>query len=219
MNQPRSSRLLVAALIGLVLLFLLALGGWLAYRAGRPKTVAGSAGTTAPTPKIHVGVVFSRHTAEADNSGHGPVGWERMYRICTELRAPDIEVRPIVDPGTGQDQDAIDACRMFFGPGASPIDGGDDTTLGALDVIVASHVTHLAQPQVDSIERAVRGGTGFLMRMFFCQYEPGSRRPRCAGCSASQPRVIRDISHFTSPTASSSASIRCSESSRGRARI
>ncbi|MFT3785863.1 MAG: sigma-70 family RNA polymerase sigma factor [Tepidisphaeraceae bacterium] len=132
--------------------------------------------------KPRVGILISKTNAETIIDV-GPVGYDRMTRIISEVRDDRFELVAIVDAGTADDPAVREACAKTL-PGASLVDGSDAEQVAALDVIIASHITRMPASSLDSVDRAVRGGTGLYVRMFIGPGNLGADDRRVAHLNA-----------------------------------
>jgi hypothetical protein len=169
-----SRPLLISAIAALLLVALLWAG--LAARLGhvsptlaQPLTRTGS---TAPTtaPLIRVGYYLSHQSAVSiDWTTRQPYGYST--RLLQDLRDPSFDVIPVIEPGTQQIGDLPGVLATSF-PGKRPMNVQDPAALATLDVLVAG-APNVPEEALTSIEAAVTGGMGLMVRSLFAVDAPG----------------------------------------------
>jgi hypothetical protein len=111
--------------------------------------------------RIKVGVSVSAWTAESISPSNKPWGYPVQTRIAAELRAPDIELFAIIEPGSADKPDQIAALKAAYSDRPA-IDGSNVDALRQLDVIVA-HEFWMVQPEMlAAFDKAVEGGVPLL---------------------------------------------------------
>jgi RNA polymerase sigma factor (sigma-70 family) len=130
--------------------------------------VATSPTTATVTTPIKVGVIVTAHTSEPRYGAHG------NEAIAKQLKDPSIELYAIIDPGSEDENDVVEAINQYF-PKGRKIIGDDPKQLAKLDVIVASRAWYMQPEVLDAIEEAVNGGVGFLYQSQVGFQNPGFR--------------------------------------------
>jgi hypothetical protein len=112
---------------------------------------------------IRVGLYISLATAieRAHGQPNHPVS--NQTKILNELRASDLEIDPVIEPGSQSDALLAEKLTALF-PGKTPADVTDVAALRKFDVIVACRVCFPISEALPAIESAVRGGTGLMVR-------------------------------------------------------
>jgi len=110
---------------------------------------------------IRVGVSVSKLTAETDSPSGKPWGYQGQTRIVSEISTPDIEIIPIIEPGSAANEAQVAELKRFF-PGKEPIDAGDVAALRRLNVIVANAYWMMPADVLKPYEEAVGGGVNLL---------------------------------------------------------
>ncbi|MDB5324669.1 MAG: hypothetical protein JWM57_238, partial [Phycisphaerales bacterium] len=124
--------------------------------------------------KIRVGLIVSKLTADEHQSDTSAKTWgyQRNTRSIPELRSPDIEIVPIIEPGSEGDPELLAVLSNSF-PDQPYILGDQVDDLDHLDVIVAAFVLYVPQSELDAIDAAVKHGRGLIIRQFMGLRSPG----------------------------------------------
>jgi RNA polymerase sigma factor (sigma-70 family) len=155
---------LFAKKIAAIAATLLLVGGiWFGIQLAQGLVMAqnGPASQPAAGKPIKVGVTVSAWTAETNSPSGKPWGYTVQTRIAAELRAPDIELYPIIEPGSQDKVEQIAALKAAY-PNRPVIDGGDPDALKQLDVIVAHEDWMVPDEVLAAFDKAVDGGVSLL---------------------------------------------------------
>jgi RNA polymerase sigma factor (sigma-70 family) len=154
----------IALAAGALLLVLLVGGGWYAHHLSSAAPASDLAtGDAAPAPaarRLKVGVVVSTHAAAELLSGR-PRGYNVQIRIAPDLDAPDIDLTPIIESGSENDEGLKVQIEHFFRDN-KPILDSDAAGLRSLDVIVAAEVWAPAESLLAALDSAVADGVPFF---------------------------------------------------------
>jgi RNA polymerase sigma factor (sigma-70 family) len=165
----------------------------------QPLSVAAAPATARPVRAIRVGVYMSRNTSQTLTARDERAGKARPvdadFRILRELKAPDVELIPLVEPGGDADPAFAAALERNF-PGKRPQLVTDVEVLRHCNVIVAAAVCFPTPEALSAIEDAVGCGTGLVIRQclggdHFGYANPTVRRLRLVGDC--EPDAIRPV--------------------------
>ncbi len=130
-------------------------------RAAEPETKqTAQAEATAEVP-VKVGVLVSNYTATGESWTGQPYGYAHAG-IAQKLRHPSVELFPIIEPDTQEDENQKKVLEKHF-KGTPPLLATDDKALRRLDVIVLNQSWNLHEDVVDAIHGAVSDGVGLLV--------------------------------------------------------
>ena len=165
-----ASLLIVATIAGV---------GIYAYHVTTLRSAVASARAAAPAsaaaePPVKVGVYVSVATERRDLAGRA----RDQFRILDELHAinANLELYPLVESDNDHDQRMANQVKFYF-PDRKPIDVCHPDEIGKMDVIVAASVHYAPVDAMDSIEKAVRSGTGLVVRQCLGGDDNGYARP------------------------------------------
>lgn len=158
---------IVAILIVVIALAVLAL-----YEpAAKPDT------TAAPKPRIKVGFLLSSFSAHGRNFGK-PLGFWPLDHVIPSLVERDIELFPIIEPGTENINDIPEVLQQWF-PRQTVLDGSKPEQLQDLDVIITFMASAMKAEVLDAIERVASDGVGLIIYSDTGGFSPG-RTPQIA---------------------------------------
>ncbi len=159
----------------LAILLLLA-GSLFFFNSSKNPTDSLSASTTSTAPsiplqadmKIKVGVLFSEFTATGPTWIDAPYGhWWPAKIVREELRDRQLDLYPIIDPGSAKTNQIPEMCSRYF-PGKSPIECNDPVAMSQMQVFVATGQANLTPEMIAGLTKAVKDdGKGLIIRMFF----------------------------------------------------
>jgi RNA polymerase sigma factor (sigma-70 family) len=157
--------------VSTVTAMLLVLGSVLFASRGGDTGITGASTDTGPLGPIRVGVYISATTAVPAPPERN--AWYQQFRVMEELRdVADLTLIPIIEPGYDQQPQQKRLLRYYFAD--TPLIYATDTAaMQKLDVIVASAAHEIPVAALQSIEAAVREGTGLYIRGCLGGCSPG----------------------------------------------
>jgi hypothetical protein len=142
-----------------------------------PATRASLAGQTSPftfspapaansRPALRVGLYISSNTEFTKSHGSPKHSFKNQTAILQELRGADeMDVTPLIEPGSDQKDPALVKELALDFPGKTPLNVEDTESLRRnFDVLIACRACYATEPAMASIESAVRGGAGLVVR-------------------------------------------------------
>ncbi len=146
-----------------------------------PPASISTAAIADPPPRtgtIRVGLLLSEFTAAGPHESDEPYALKDGY--LDTFRAlrddPDIQVVPVIEPGTQDATDLAAALHAGF-RGIAPIDASQKDQLLSLDVIACQRIWNESPQIVAGIDSAVRAGKGLLILSGFALQNPGIGTP------------------------------------------
>ncbi len=140
---------------------------------------------TLSPPRLKVGVIVSKSTATGFTWVNAPYGYVHAA-IASPLQRKEIDLYPIIEPGTGDDPEVARVCRNIS-PNNKPLDGSKAGQLKTLDVIVSHRASNMRGEVLDAMIEAIRGGVGFLSSSTFGVVTPGYEDPRVGALLLGRP--------------------------------
>jgi RNA polymerase sigma factor (sigma-70 family) len=114
---------------------------------------------------IKVGVLLSYFTATGPHWTVPPYGWGQQTSTIPMLKDRSIELIPVIEPGTAQDDPLPTLLARYF-LGKTPLDASKADQLRTLDVLVTIGTADIRDDVVSAIDDAVSHGTGLLKGWF-----------------------------------------------------
>jgi len=200
-----------AKVMALAAMFAIALAGsliWFALaqvRAAEPlKPGAIPASTASP---IKVGVIVTENTSQPEYGAHG------NEAIAAKLKDPAIDLYAIIDPGSADAPDVVEAMKQNFPPGHVII-GDNAQQLSKLNVIVACRAWTMRDEVLEALKNTVNDGVPLMYISQIGFQNPGMSTENCAALQG-----MTDVDYCCGPMGMISGTIVSNHPLLGKLRV